>query len=144
MDLLQAMNISATGLSAHRTKINIIAENLANSDTTRTDAGGPYRRKLVVLAEKPQEKFVNMLGRIRKQDTGVEVAEIKESQENFRLVYNPNHPDADPKTGYVAMPNVNTLTEMADMIIARRAYEANVTAITNTKSMILKALEIAK
>jgi flagellar basal-body rod protein FlgC len=144
MDLLQAMDISATGLAAHRTKINIIAENLANSDTTRTDAGGPYRRKLVVLAEKPQEKFVNMLGRIQKRQTGVEVTEIKESRENFRLVYNPNHPDADPKTGHVAMPNVNTLTEMADMIVARRAYEANVTAITNPKSMVLKALEIGK
>jgi flagellar basal-body rod protein FlgC len=144
MDLLQALNISSTGLSAHRTKINIISENLANSDTTRTDAGGPYRRKLVVLAEKPQEKFINMLGRISKRSTGVEVTEIKESRQNFRQVYNPNHPDADPKTGYVAMPNVNTLTEMADMIVARRAYEANVTAITNTKSMILKALEIGK
>ena len=72
------------------------------------------------------------------------VADIVESQEDFRLVYNPNHPDADPDTGYVAMPNVNLITEMADMMLARRAYDASVTAMNNTKSMILRALEIGK
>jgi len=78
------------------------------------------------------------------QGTGVDVDHIVESQEDFRLVYNPAHPDADPVTGYVAMPNVDHLTEVADMVVAKRAYEASVTAMSNTKSMILKALEIGK
>ncbi len=165
MDLLNAMKISATGLNAHRTKMNLIAENLANVDTTRTEEGGPYRRKMVVfkgddinnfksVLEKKEEK--NKLGRIEfspiefedeKKTTsgsGVKVNEIVQSQENFRIVYNPAHPDSDPITGYVAMPNVDHLTEMADMIVAKRSYEASVTAMSNTKSMILKALEIGK
>ncbi len=165
MDLLNALKISATGLNAHRTKMNLIAENLANVDTTRTEEGGPYRRKMVVfkgddidsfksVLEKKEEK--NKLGKIEfspiefeneKTATsgyGVRVNEIVKSQENFRIVYNPAHPDADPITGYVAMPNVDHLTEMADMIVAKRSYEASVTAMSNTKSMILKALEIGK
>jgi flagellar basal-body rod protein FlgC len=165
MDLLNAMKISATGLNAHRTKMNLIAENLANVDTTRTAEGGPYRRKMVVFQGQDIEKFKTVLeekeegkklGRIefspiefedeKKEDLGrgVEVGKIVKSQEDFRIVYNPAHPDADPVTGYVAMPNVDHLTEMADMIVAKRSYEASVTAMSNTKSMILKALEIGK
>ncbi len=165
MDLLNAMEISATGLNAHRTKMNVIAENLANVDTTRTAEGGPYRRKMVVFEGQDIEKFKDVLqrkeeagqtgeitfspiefgsdGRERK-GTGVDVDEIVRSQEDFRLVYNPAHPDADPVTGYVAMPNVDHLTEITDMMVAKRSYEASVTAISNTKSMILKALEIGK
>ena len=165
MDLLNATKISATGLNAHRTKMNLIAENLANVDTTRTKEGGPYRRKMVVFEGKSIDKFKsvlekkeerNKLGKIefspiefedeKKADSGsgVKADRIVKSQENFRIVYNPAHPDADPVTGYVAMPNVDHLTEMADMIVAKRSYEANVTAMSNTKSMILKALEIGK
>lgn len=171
MELMSSMKMSATGLSAQRTKMNVIAENLANSETTRTKDGGPYRRKMVVLEGKPIESFEQILSDQEKngcfpdinpankefqcktpcdpenqkeEHLGVAVTEIVESQEDFRLVYNPNHPDADPVTGYVAMPNVDYLTEMADMIVARRAYDANVTALSNTKSMILKALEIGK
>ncbi len=165
MDLLNALKISATGLNAHRTKMNLIAENLANVDTTRTEQGGPYKRKMVVYRGEDIENFKtvlqkkeakNKLGRIefspiefkdeQKESSGygVKVNEIVQSQENFRIVYNPAHPDADPVTGYVAMPNVDFLTEMADMIVAKRSYEANVTAMSNTKSMILKALEIGK
>ena len=165
MDLLNAMKISATGLNAHRTKMNLIAENLANVETTRTAEGGPYRRKMVVFQGQDIDKFKsvlekkeerNKLGRIefspiefeneKKEDSGrgVKVAKIVKSQEDFRIVYNPAHPDADPVTGYVAMPNVDHLTEMADMIVAKRSYEASVTAMSNTKSMILKALEIGK
>ena len=171
MELMKSMKISASGLAAQRTKMNVIAENLANSETTRTAEGGPYRRKMVVLESEPVEKFQQILDNASRDvcdpvmndldkeiqcrtpcDTvppeethlGVTVSEIVESQEDFRLVYNPNHPDADPMTGYVAMPNVDHLTEMADMMVARRAYDANVTALSNTKSMILKALEIGK
>ncbi len=175
MDLLNSMKISASGLSASRTKINVISENLANAETTRTEDGTPYRRKMVVLNENkidlpPQNNFREVLNGKRKkieitpikeedfdilyeekakknpkkEFAGVEVTDIVESQEDFRLVYNPSHPDADPITGYVAMPNVDHLTEMADMIVARRSYEANTAVIANTKAMINKALEIGK
>ncbi|RJQ61755.1 MAG: flagellar basal body rod protein FlgC [Desulfobacteraceae bacterium] len=144
MDLLQAMRISASGLTAQRTKMNTIAENIANLETTRTDQGGPYQRKMVVLSEKPTERFRDLLGRMEEKNAGVEVLEVMPSQEDYRLVHNPAHPDADPETGYVAMPNVDLLTEMADMMISRRAYDAGATAISNTRSMILKALEIGK
>ena len=164
MDLLNAMRVSATGLAAHRTKMNVIAENLANVDTTRTKDGGPYRRKMVVFKGQDINDFKSVLdkkqeeyniadiefepiefGKVEKiNGIGVEVDEIVRSQEDFRLVYNPAHPDADPVTGYVAMPNVDHLTEVADMVVAKRSYEASVTAVSNTKSMILKALEIGK
>jgi len=144
MDLLQALRISGTGLTAQRTKMNIVAENLANVETTRTDQGGPYRRKMLVLSEKPTERFKDLLGRMQEKDTGVEVDEVVTSQADYRLVYNPGHPQADPDTGYVAMPNVDILTEIADMMVARRAYDASISAMSNTKSMILKALEIGK
>ncbi|MFH1155815.1 MAG: flagellar basal body rod protein FlgC [Pseudomonadota bacterium] len=163
MDLMNAMKISATALAAHRTKMNVIAENLANVDTTRTAEGGPYRRKMVVFKGEPISRFQKVLEdksrsvgdirispitmdepRDRYEGSGVSVDAIVQSQDDFRLVYNPAHPDADPVTGYVAMPNVDHLTEIADMVVAKRSYEASVTAISNTKSMILKALEIGK
>ena len=144
MDFLQALNISGSGLSANRMKMNVIAENLANTETTRTEEGGPYKRKMVVFEGKPIENFKNTFNRLNEKYTGVEATEIVQSPEDFRLVYNPDHPDADPETGYVAMPNIDNLTEVADMVVARRAYDANITAISNTKSMILKALEIGK
>lgn len=165
MDLLNASRVSATGLAAHRLKMNLIAQNLANVETTRTDEGGPYRRQMVIFKGKDIDEFETVLEKKIKADqvgkieikpielfqplkqsngTGVTVAEIVKSQEDFRLVYNPAHPDADPDTGYVRMPNVDHLTEVADMVVAKRAYEASVTALSNTKSMILKALEIGK
>lgn len=165
MDLLNASRISGTALAAHRTKLNVIAENLANVDTTRTEEGGPYRRKMVIfkgddidsfqsVLEKKQAR--NKVGDIElapiafddemKQDNGngVRVDEIVQSQEDFRLVYNPAHPDADPQTGYVQMPNVDHLTEIADMLVAKRSYEASVTALSATKDMMTKALEIGR
>ncbi len=146
MDLLQSLKISGTALAAHRTKMNVISENLANSETTRTAEGGPYRRKMVVFESKDMdtERFKDKLNEAEKSYTGVAVTDVVRSQEDFKLVYNPNHPDADPITGYVKMPNVNTLAEVADMMVARRSYDASVTAIANTKSMIMKALEIGK
>ena len=144
MDLLQASQISATGLAAQRTKMKIIAENLSNVETTRTPEGGPYRRKMVVFSEKSAGRFQDILGRLQGAENGVEVTEVIHSADDFRLVFNPSHPDADPDTGYVTMPNINVLTEMADMMAARRAYDANATAISNTKAMINRALEIGK
>ena len=144
MDLMQAMKISGTGLTAQRAKINIISENLANSETTRTENGEPYRRKMVVFSGQPIEPFKSVLAREQEEAVGVEVSEIVESKEEFPLVYNPSHPDADPETGNVKMPNVDMMTEMADMLIAKRAYDANVTAMNNAKSMMLRALEIGK
>jgi len=144
MDLIQAIRISKTGLTANRTKMNVVAENLANAETTRTAEGGPYRRQMVVFKATPVTSFKGKMDNVKKRYEGVEVAEVVKSPGDLRMVYNPNHPDADPATGYVAMPNVSHLTEMADMMVARRAYDANVTAISNTKSMILKALEIGK
>ncbi len=165
MDLMNAAKISGTALAAHRTKLNVIAENLANVDTTRTEEGGPYRRKMVVFKGEGIDSFKSVIqknlakketGRIElspieldgdlkpDQGNGVTVDQIVRSQEDFHMVYNPAHPDADPDTGYVKMPNVDHLTEIADMMVARRSYEASVTALSNTKSMVAKALEIGK
>ncbi|MDY0163377.1 flagellar basal body rod protein FlgC [Desulfobotulus sp.] len=165
VDLLKSFKISGTALAAHRMKMNVIAQNLANVDTTRTEEGGPYRRKMVVYEARTPEEiplglqkaearekyddlgFHEMFERERERDgdqRGVKVTDVVQSQEDFRLVYNPSHPDADPVTGYVAMPNVDHLTEMADMLVARRAYEASITAMNNTKAMMMKALEIGK
>jgi len=143
MDLVKSLDISATALAAQRTKVNVISENLANSETTRTADGGPYRRKMVVLKSKDMD-FKQTFDQIKRDYKGVEVDEVVESQENFRLVHNPAHPDADPFTGYVKMPNVDTLTEMADMIVAKRSYDASVKVIENTKSMIRRALTIGE
>ncbi len=165
MDLLNASKISGTALAAHRTKLNVIAENLANVDTTRTKEGGPYRRKMVVFKAEDIDSFKSVVEKKQQKQeqwgielspiefdsekkpdkgTGVNVDQIIRSQEDFRLVYNPAHPDADPDTGYVSMPNVDHLTEIADMLVAKRSYEASATALSATKDMILKALEIGK
>jgi flagellar basal-body rod protein FlgC len=145
MDLMNMMQMSTAGLTAQRTKINVAAENLANAETTRTAEGGPYRRKMVVFEETPEKSgFKASLAAREKAPGGVMVSDVVRTNEDFRLILNPGHPDADPATGYVAMPNINTMTEIADMLVARRAYDANVTAISNTKSMVLKALEIGK
>jgi len=164
-DLLSAFKISSTALSAHRTKMNVIAQNLANAETTRTPEGGPYRRQMVVFKAEDASKIPNGLEKYEQKEgkneelfsgfesvfkkeknkySGVEVSKIVKSQEDFRLVYNPDHPDADPVTGYVAMPNVDTLTEMGDMVVVKRSYEASVTSMKNTKEMIVKAMEIGK
>ncbi|MBF0120695.1 MAG: flagellar basal body rod protein FlgC [Desulfobacterales bacterium] len=143
MDFIHALKISATGLTANRTKMNVIAENLANVETTRTQEGGPYKRKMVIFEENNIEDFSKTMDEVAKKSTGVKVSEVAFSQEDYTLVYNPSHPDANA-SGYVAMPNVNMLTEITDMIVARRAYDANASALSNTKSMILKALEIGK
>lgn len=139
MDLFTAFKISASGLNVQRTRMNVIASNLANINTTRTAEGGPYRRKEVVVAAQPAEpSFKDVLG---SEVNKVEVAEIREDNGPLRKVYDPNHPDADPD-GYVSLPNVNLMEEMVDMISTSRSYEANVTATSTTKNMIQRALEI--
>jgi flagellar basal-body rod protein FlgC len=125
--------------------MNLISSNLANANATRTPEGGPYKRKDAVFAATPLDRpFDRALdGATAKQVRKVEVSEIVEDQNPPRLQYDPSHPDANPQ-GYVAMPNVNVVEEMTDMISATRSYEANVTAVQAAKSMALKTLEIGR
>lgn len=149
MAIFNAFNISATGMSAQRIRMDVLAENAANVNTTRTEDGTPYRRKNVVFQEKPANSFSTILNsatgnRNAYIGSGVKVTEIVEDTKTpMKMVYDPAHPDAD-ENGYVTMPNVNVVTEMTDLIDATRAYEANVTAFNATKSMALKALEIGR
>ena len=139
-------SISASALTAQRLRMDIIADNIANVNTTRTEDGGPYRRKIPVFKERKQASFRNIYYRSmldRNENNGVMVSEIAEDKTPFKMVYRPEHPDAN-EDGYVAMPNVNVTTEMVDMIDASRAYEANVTALNTAKNMALKALEIGR
>ena len=143
MGYLDSLNITGSALTAERFRTDIILQNLANQNTTRTAEGGPYRRKQVVLREN-QLDFKSELGKaMTKADRGVYVEEVVESQNPLVPVYDPDHPDAN-EDGYVMMPNVNSAEEMVDLMAATRAYEANVTALNIAKSMALKALEIGK
>ena len=144
MGYLDSLNITGSALTAERFRTDIILQNLANQNTTRTAGGGPYRRKQVVLREN-QLDFKSELGKaMTKADRGgVYVEEVVESQNPLVPVYDPDHPDAN-EDGYVMMPNVNSAEEMVDLMAATRAYEANVTALNIAKSMALKALEIGK
>lgn len=145
MDLIKSMNISSSGLAANRKRIETISSNIANAQTTRTAEGGPYRRKEVVLGSEPaRESFGDILeGEIDAQAQTVHVTEVVSSNAPPILKYDPTHPDAN-KDGYVAMPDVNVMKEMADMISAQRAYEANISALNTTKGMAIKALEIGR
>ena len=163
MAIFDTMQISATGLSAQRRKLNAIASNIANADTTRTDEGGPYKRKRVIMMEAPQPKrfdtilleqqnkltntnpghlpaaeprsFAELLG------SGVETQEVREEPVEPRMVYDPAHPDAR-EDGYVLYPDINIVTEIVDMITSSRAYEANVTTLDASKNMFSRALDI--
>ena len=155
MGFLKSMDISASALTAQRLRMDVISENLANIDATRTAEGGPYRRKMVVFNSTGIENtyenslfnkiFTSTYEEInaRGVNRGVEVAEIVEDQEPFKMVYNPTHPDAD-ENGYVAMPNVDSLKETVDMMEAFRAYQSNITALNSIKQMAMKALEIGR
>lgn len=140
---MDAMMISASALTAERTRINLIASNLANANSTRTPEGGPYKRKDAMFAAMPMENsFSSMLNKKSQPDAkGVEVMEIMEDHNPPRLQYEPGHPDANGQ-GYVAYPNVNVIEEMADMMTATRAYEANVTAMKAGMDMQMKSLLI--
>lgn len=145
MSLFRGIEISGSGLTAQRLRIDVIAGNITNAETTRSgevDAEGrpvPYRKRNVVLeAGVPFELYLH-----RSTASSVRVKEIARDTRPPRLVYKPDHPDADPR-GYVRMPNVNILEEMVDLIDATRAYEANVTALNATKEMYLRALDIGR
>jgi len=139
------MDISASALTAQRMRMDVISENIANADTTRTADGGPYRRRVVEMAEQPMS-FSAALEQARGERVtggGVVVSRIVEDMSDFEYEYNPNHPDAD-EHGYVARPNVDIAEEIIDMMSATRSYEANVTALNATKSIAMKALEIGR
>lgn len=156
-----ALNISASGLSAQRKKLEVISSNIANAETTRTDGGGPYQRKIAVLKAKKLNNFETVLRnkssklstthakhfrgsdkmqKSRSQEISVQT-NIETDGSDFKMVYDPNHPDAN-EDGYVYYPNVNMVTEMVDMINASRSYEANLSAIDASKKMAKAALDI--
>lgn len=129
MNLNTAMKISASGMSAERFRMDVIASNIANANSTKTNGQDPYRRRVVELTT---------------SEDGVEVSKIQEDQSDFRQVYEPGNPNADPTTGEVTYSNVDPLKEMVDMLSASRAYEANIQAFNNAKGMIRSALNIGK
>lgn len=139
MNIITAMEISASGLTAQRQRLNVIAENLANSQVTRTPQGGPYLRKNVILETQPAENFASLL----ESPDKVEVSDIVQSQEGLIQEYDPTHPDANEE-GVVTWPNVNPVTEMVSLVQASRAFDANVAAFRAGKIMALKALEIGR
>lgn len=143
MAIFSAFNISASGMTAQRLRSDTISQNLANVNTTRTSDGGPYRRKTVVFRERENTSFDEVLMTTSGlAGNGVKVIKVVEdTQTPMNMVYDPAHPDAD-ENGYVTYPNVNTVTEMTNLIDASRAYEANITAFDAAKSMALKGLEI--
>ncbi len=145
MDLYDALRTSSSGLAAQRLRMNLISANLANVNTTRTPEGGPYRRREAVFEARARtESFRDMLrSRQSRRPSDVEVARIIEDQRPAVIKYAPHHPDADEK-GYVALPHINVMEEMVNMISATRSYEANIAAVKAAKDMALKALEIGK
>ena len=142
MDLDSAMKISASGLSANRTWINVLSSNLANVNTTRTADGVPYMRKTVVYESTPTEDFSGELNAALGEGAEqVEVTDIIPDKRDFREAYDPGHPDANEK-GIVLMPNINPVEEMANLVNASRSYEANLAALHTTKQLALKAIDI--
>lgn len=136
MSLFSVMNVSASGMSAQRVRAEVIVQNLANADTTRTPEGGPYRRKDVV--------FESVLSsELDQQMTGVGVAEIRVDEREPVRRYVPGHPDAD-KDGYVAMPRINPAEDMVDLLGASRGYQANVAAISAVKDMIHRSIDLLR
>lgn len=137
MEFMSAFNVCASGLAAQRAKMDVVTSNLANINTTRTPEGGAYRRKSIVFSSEPLKGgFDDILRKVKVED-------VVENKERIKMVFDPTHPDANSE-GIVAMPDINTVSEMADMISANRAYEACVTAFDATKNMAFKALELGK
>lgn len=149
MGMFHSLNVSASGLTAQKTRLDVISNNIANVNTTRTPEGGPFRRSLVVMRTKEERMNYKSqflpAGLGPRLGDGVKVMKIDKDNAPGRLVYDPTHPDAykfGPKKGYVDMPNVNVVKEMVDMIEATRAYEANITMMNTSKSMFQKSLNI--
>ena len=145
MDLLTSLKISSSGLTANKKRMAAITSNIANAQTTRTNEGGPYQPKEVVFGSEPaRETFSEILeGELEEKAQAVHAIEITNSKKPPVLKYEPHHPDAN-KEGYVAYPNINTMEEMANMIEASRAYEANISAMNTAKQMATKDLEIGR
>lgn len=148
MSFLKTLDISASGLTAQRMRMDTISQNIANIDTTRTEDGTPYRRKQVVLQER-ELNFQTALDKAAAKSQrnngsgGVRVKQVVENQSDFIPVYDPSHPDAD-EDGYVQMPNVDRMEETVDMMAASHSYDANITALNVVKAMAMKAAEITK
>jgi flagellar basal-body rod protein FlgC len=146
MGFLDALQASASGLSAQRVRMRLIANNLANLHTTRTPEGGPYqRREPVFAAESPDNKTFHDMLKAQQEGGVVEVRTvdiIKDGREPIRK-YEPDHPDADEK-GFISLPNISVTEEMVNLVSASRSYEANVAAVKATKNMVMKALEIGR
>lgn len=152
MGLYSSINIASSGLSAQRTRLDVISDNIANASTTRTPEGGPFRRSRVIFRPRVSQPYWRSPFLPEYLDNGmgqgVRITKIeKDMDEKPRLVYDPTHPDAiktGPRKGYVEFPNVNIVNEMVDMISASRSYEANIAVVNGSKSMFLRALEIGR
>lgn len=167
MNLFRSMGVSASGLRANRLLIDAVSLNLANVQTTRTDEGGPYRKRKVIFSSPTQsQNFLEVLNRrlytvtplfrthphhfpfltihdVRKESEEAVKAELFVATEDYQLIYDPNHPDADGM-GYIKLPNINVVEEMVNLLRALRNFEANITAFNASKDMVLKALEIGR
>jgi len=143
MNIFDSLGISSSALKAQRVQLNVISGNMANVETTHTPEGGPYKKRNVVFESAPVSFSGRLHDAMTDQAQGVRVPRIQQSNAPPLTFFSPSHPDANAK-GYVAKPNINIVEEMADMMAARRAYEANVTMIKTTKRMALKALEIGR
>jgi flagellar basal-body rod protein FlgC len=143
MGMFDILKIGASALKAQRTRMEVIATNLSNIHSTKSEEGGPYKKKDAVFmsADITDERSFGSV--LAKRIEGVKVSDIEESNKPFEKVFDPNHPDADAE-GYVTFPNVNLMEEMTDMVAATRAYEANVNVLNTTKEMFIKSLEIGK
>lgn len=141
MDVSASLAISSSALQAQRLRMDVIAANLANAESTRTPEGGPYKRRDVVLESLSGGSFEDMMGSA--SGGAVRVSRVVADEKPPRVVFDPGHPDADAK-GYVSYPNVNPITEMVDLMAATRAYEANVAAVNATKRVLEAALSIGR
>lgn len=145
MSLFSAISVSASGMAAQRTRAELLVQNLANSETTRTPDGGPYRRRDAVFQSAPQTSAFSAVFQNEMTDgvNGVEVSDVIEDASEGEKRYQPGHPDAD-KDGYVAYPNVNPAEDMVDLLSAQRGYEGNVAAIAAVKDMIQHSIDLMR
>ncbi|NIQ03564.1 MAG: flagellar basal body rod protein FlgC [Nitrospinaceae bacterium] len=145
MDLMTSMKISASGLNVQRQRMEVISSNLANLETTRTPEGGPYRRKNLVVSAVPLENdFAAVLqSQLGESVLQSQVTQVVQDQKEPRVVFDPNHPDANA-SGYVSLPNIDTISEMVDLVTATRSFEANITAINAAKAMAMRAIELGR
>ena len=142
MDLFRNLEISSSALTAERLRMDLISDNIANANTTRTKEGGPYQRKVPVFSEVLDES-INREGKMVSKPAGVRVQKIQPDGKPPRLVYDPSHPDANAN-GYVAYPDINPVVEMVNLISASRSYEANITAFNASKDIFKASLDLAR